>query len=253
MNQQATLGTNRTGIAAVPQRSQEMRTGMEEFPPTSEGSAQDIAMVRIAYAKEAEPLGSMPLPASMKKTAKTAIKTVIGEQPTLLMDKLGERLAFERSGTRLYEALVSKHNAFGSFAGGPRKGDLEEILQEEFGHFTLLSSTIEQLGGDPTAVTPSADLHATASHGIVQVIVDPRTTLLQSLEAILIAELADNACWEALIALAQQAGEDTLVQPFEQALVTEQEHLMKVRTWLAAGQGRTLNGKNGRRKTRESG
>jgi ferritin-like metal-binding protein YciE len=83
--------------------------------------------------------------------------------------------------------------------------------------------------------------------------VDPRTTLLQSLEAILIAELADNACWEALIALAQQAGEDTLVQPFEQALVTEQEHLMKVRTWLAAGQGRTLNEKNGRRKTRESG
>jgi hypothetical protein len=253
MNQQATLGTNRTGIAAAPQRSQEMRTGMEEFPPTSEGSAQDIAMVRIAYAKEAEPLGSMPLPASMKKTAKTAIKTVIGEQPTLLMDKLGERLAFERSGTRLYEALVSKHNAFGRFAGGPRKGDLEEILQEEFGHFTMLSSTIEQLGGDPTAVTPSADLHATASHGIVQVIVDPRTTLLQSLEAILIAELADNACWEALIALAQQAGEDTLVQPFEQALVTEQEHLMKVRTWLAAGQGRTLNEKNGRRKTRESG
>ena len=67
MTQQATLGTNRTGIAAAPQRSQEMRTGMEEFPPTSEGSAQDIARVRIAYAKEAEPLGSMPLPAGMTK------------------------------------------------------------------------------------------------------------------------------------------------------------------------------------------
>jgi hypothetical protein len=63
MNQQATVGTNRTGIAAAPQRSQEMLTGMEEFPPTSEGSAQDIALVRIAYAQEAEPLGSVPLPA----------------------------------------------------------------------------------------------------------------------------------------------------------------------------------------------
>ena len=84
-------------------------------------------------------------------------------------------------------------------------------------------------------------------------IVDPRTTLLQSLEAILIAELADNACWEALIALAQQAGEDALVQPFEQALVTEQEHLRKVRTWLAAGQGRTSHGKHGRRKAHSSG
>ena len=248
MNQPATVGTNRTGIAVAPQRSQEMLTGMEEFPPTSEGSAQDIAMVRIAYAKEAEPLGSVPLPAGMKKKAKTAMKAVMGAQPTLLMDKLGERLAFERSGTRLYEALVSKHDAFGSFAGGPSKGDLEEILQEEYGHFTMLSSVIEQLGGDPTAVTPSADLHATASHGIVQVIVDPRTTLLQSLEAILIVELADNACWDALIELAQQAGEDTLVQPCEQALVHEQEHLTKVRTWLAAGQGRTSHGKNGRRK-----
>jgi rubrerythrin len=250
MNQQATLGTNRTGIAAAPQRSQEMLAGMEEFPPTSEGSAQDIAIVRIAYATEAEPLGSMPLPAGMKNKAKTAMKAVMGAKPTLLMDKLGERLAFERSGTRLYEALVSKHAAFGSFTGGPRKGDLEEILQEEYGHFTMLSSTIEQLGGDPTAVTPSANLHATASHGIAQVIVDPRTTLLQSLEAILIAELADHACWEALIALAQQAGEDTLVKPFKQALVTEQEHLVKVRAWLAAGQGRTSDGKNGRRKAR---
>ena len=166
---------------------------------------------------------------------------------------LGERLAFERSGTRLYEALVSKHDAFGSFAGGPSKGDLEAILQEEYRHFTMLASTIEQLGGDPTVVTPSADLQATASHGIVQVIVDPRTTLLQSLEAILLAELADNACWEALIALAEQAGEDTLVQPFEQALVTEQEHLMKVRAWLAAGQGRTPQGKHGRRQAYSSG
>jgi rubrerythrin len=250
MSQQATLGTNRTGIAAAPQRSQEMLAGMEEFPPTSEGSAQDIAMVRIVYAKEAEPLGSMPLPAGMKNKAKTAMKAVMGAKPTLLMDKLGERLAFERSGTRLYEALVSKHDAFGSFAGGPRKGDLEGILREEHEHFTMLSSTIEQLGGDPTAVTPSANLHATASRGIAQVIVDPRTTLLQSLEAILIAELADHACWEALIALAQQAGEDTLVKPFKQALVTEQEHLVKVRAWLAAGQGRTSDGKNGRRKAR---
>src|SRR5687767_12490323 len=127
MNQQATVGTNRTGIAAAPQRAQEMLAGMEEFAPTSEGSAQDIARVRIAYAKEAEPLGSMPLPAGMKNKAKTVMKAVMGAQPTLFMDKLGERLAFERSGTRLYEGLVSKHTAFGSFAGGPSQGDLQEI------------------------------------------------------------------------------------------------------------------------------
>jgi rubrerythrin len=242
MSQSATLGTNRTGIAAAPQRSQEMLTGMDEFPPTSRGSSHDIAQVRIAYAQLAEPLGSVPPPANLKGTVQTAVKAMMGEKPTLLMDKLGERLAFERTGTRLYEALVSKHDAFGSFAGGPSRDNLEHVRQEEYRHFTMLQSAIEQLGGDPTAVTPSANLHATAAHGINQVIVDPRTTLLQSLEAILIAELADNACWEALIELAQGAGEDALVQQFQEALRNEQDHLAKVQAWLAAGQGRAGNG-----------
>ena len=71
---------------------------MEEFPPTSQGSAQDIATVRIAYAQEAEPLGSVPLPATWTETAQTARQGREGEHsPSLLMDKLGERLAFERT------------------------------------------------------------------------------------------------------------------------------------------------------------
>jgi rubrerythrin len=242
MNQHATIGTNRTGIAAAPERSQEMLTGMDEFPPTSQGNAYDIAQVRMAYAQAAEPLGSVPPPANIKGSVQTAVKAVMGEQPMLFMDKLGERLAFERRGTRLYEALVSKYDAFGSFDGGPSRNDLEHVRQEEYRHFTLLQSAIEQLGGDPTALTPSANLHTTAAHGINQVIVDPRTTLLQSLEAILIAELADNACWEALIELAQGAGEDKLVEQFQEALRNEQDHLAKVQAWLAAGQGRARNG-----------
>jgi rubrerythrin len=226
-------------MAAAPQRTQEMLAGMEEFPPSSEGSAEDLAQVRIVYAQAAEPLGSVPPPAEGKGNRKAAANAANGAPRLLLMDKLGERLAFERTGTRLYEALVSKHEAFGSFPGGPSRDDLEHIRQEESQHFRLLQSTIEQLGGDPTAVTPAANLHATAAHGINMVIVDPRTTLLQSLEAILIAELADHACWEVLVELAQEAGEDALVEPFAQAHATEQEHLQKVQAWLAAGHGRT--------------
>lgn len=157
-----------------------------------------------------------PPPVNLKGTVQTAVKAAIAEKPTLLMDKLGERLAFERTGTRLYEALASKHSAFGSFAGRPRRDDLAHVPQEEYRHFTILQSAIEPLGGDPTAVTPAANLHATAAHGINQVIVDPRTTLLQSLEALLIAELA------------QAAGEDKLVQQFEWARMAAQEHLEEV-------------------------
>ena len=248
MNQNAPPGTNCTGIAAAPERSQEMLAGMEEFPPTSQGGTLDLAQVRIAYAQEAEPMGSVPMPAGLKGKVQTAVQAVMGEQPTLFMDKLGERLAFERTGTRLYEALISKPEAFGSFAGGPSKADLEHIWEEEYRHFTMLQAAIEQLGGDPTAMTPAANLSATASQGIPKVIVDPRTTLLQSLEAVLIAELADNACWETLVELAQQAGENDLAQQFAQARANEQDHLDKVRTWLAAGQGRKRNGsRNGKK------
>jgi len=238
MSQSATSGTNLTGIAAAPQRSQEMVRGMDEFPPSSHDGAHSIAQVRIAYAQLGEPVGSVPQPADLTGKVQAAAKAVMGEKPLLLIDKLGERLAFERSGTRLYEALISKHEAYGSFSGGPSKQGLEQVMEEEYRHFTLLQTAIEQLGGDPTAVTPAADLSGTAGHGIKQVIVDPRTTLLQSLEAMLIAELTDNACWGTLIELAQRAGEDELVRQFQQARMTEQEHLDKVKTWVAAGQGR---------------
>ena len=58
---------------------------------------------------------------------RTAAKAVQGATPTLLLDKLGERLTFARTGTRRYETLVSKCEAFGSFEGGPSKAGLEHV------------------------------------------------------------------------------------------------------------------------------
>lgn len=241
MSQNAKLGTNRTGAARAPRRLQEMLSGVEEFPPSSAGSAQAIADVRIAYAQDGEAAGSVPPPPGVGKKIQTAMKAVVGDNPTLFTDKLGERLAFERSGVRLYEALVSKHDAFGSFSGGPSRDDLTHICEEEYEHFGMLQQAIEQLGGDPTAVTPSANIQATASLGINMLLDDPRITLLQSLEGILVAELTDNDCWRTLMALARDAGEDQLADQFQQAFLTEQEHLAKVRTWIAAGQRRSLS------------
>jgi len=238
MNQTASLGTNRTGIAIAPERIQEMLNGMDEFLPTSRGSEQNIAQLRVAYANQVGPLGSVPPPRGVKNTLQTAMKAVTGGQPTLLIDKLGERLAFERSGVRLYEALISKHAAFGSFSGGPSFENLNDHLEEEYAHFIMLKGAIERLGGDPTAVTPSADIQATASQGINMLLVDPHVTLLQSLEAMLTAELTDNECWNALSQLAVMAGEEELAQQCLRAYATEQAHLEKVRAWVAAGQGR---------------
>jgi rubrerythrin len=158
--------------------------------------------------------------------------------PFALLDKLGERLAFERAGVRLYQALLSKHEAYGVFPGGPSREDIEHVLVEEQAHFDLLTETIEQLGGDPTELTRSANVQLTASHGVNMVLTDPRVNFIESLEAILVAELADNECWRTLADLARLADQPDLAEQCEGALLTEQEHLEKVRRWLAVGQGR---------------
>lgn len=216
-----TKPANRTGIAAAPDRGAQMITAVEEFPPTSEGNALAVAAVRVQYAQGSADEGAD-----------------LSQETSLLLDKLGERIAFERTGTRLYEALLSKHDAYGSFEGGPSRDDITLILSEELQHFRMLVELVKALGADPTELTPSANVQLTASHGVGQVLVDPRTTLLQSLEAILLAELTDNECWETLTGLARLAGQEELAEQCEAALLTEQEHLEKVRSWLAAGQGR---------------
>lgn len=228
MKQVPEIGENRTARSEHPEMYDAMEQGPEEFPPTSLGDGSAVSKVRVAYAKQSGPIGHVAAPSKKKK---------IDGATAELVDKLGERLAFERTGTRLYDALLSKHDAFGSFDGGPTRAELEEIRREEHDHFLMLKQVIETMGGDPAAVTPSANVAATAGRGLGDVCTDPRTTLLQCLEAILIAELTDNDGWEVLIGLAQRAGQSELVRGFGAALETERDHLAQVRDWVQAGHG----------------
>lgn len=238
MRQSPQQADNRTGFMRSGRLGEEMLEATREFLPSSPGNARAIADVRIAYAREGDSLGETPPPASLVDKAKSIVTAVTGGQPTLLFDKLGERLVFERAGARLYEALLSKHEAYGSFDGGPSAQDLLHILQEEYEHGDMLQQAIKDLGGDPTALTPSANLTVNISAGLPQVLSDPRTNLLQSLEAIVVAELADNECWSALEQIARQAGHEQLADGCLEAIEHERQHLHHVRLWLAAGQGR---------------
>ncbi len=127
----------------------------------------------------------------------------------VLMDKLGERLAFERSGTRLYDALLVKCETLG--------------------------------GGDPTQQTPCADVAGVEGMGLMQVLTDPKTTLGQALHAIPVAEMTDNAGWEELITLTEQTGNDDLVKRFAKARDEEREHLEKVRRWYRQATMASMN------------
>jgi hypothetical protein len=240
MKEATDLGKNRTGISTSPVDSKKLISSVEEaveMPPSSGGFAVNetaLFAVKRAYIEDADPVGSVPPPISVKGLAKTLIKTLRGERASVLVDKLGERLAFERSGTRLYEAFLIKLTTLGEQPGGPTIAEATEIMNDELRHFHMVREVIEQMGGDPTAMTPSADAEAVAAAGICQLVVDPRTGVRECVQALLHAELADNDGWELLIELCEELGEDDIAARFDEALASEIRHLEQVRSWLRA-------------------
>jgi len=78
--------------------------------------------------------------------------------------------------------------------------------------------------------------------GLMQVLNDPKTTVVQALHAILVAEMTDNAAWEELIELVSEAGNEELVERFTEARDEEQEHLEKVQGWYKAATLASANG-----------
>jgi rubrerythrin len=251
-----TPGMNRTGAAVSPEGTEAMTQAAAELTPPVPIDTSDSDADRILYIQEASALGSIPPPAGLKGMVKSGVAKLRGGSPSMLLDKIGERIAFERGGVRLYEALIRKHEAASGETGAglrpaaevvaetegmaalaPLQGEtaaqtLLRIRSEEHAHFRLLCEAMSQLGGDPTAQTPCADVITTASLGLIQVVTDSRTTLAQCLNAVLSAELIDNAGWELLIQLADDAGEAELSGRFLGALAQEQEHLATIKAWL---------------------
>lgn len=202
-------GRNRTGLQASPQLSKEMN---EIVQPVSAETADGSPLndVRLLYIREADPLG---------------------ERPQAFIDKLAERLAYERGGTRLYDAVIAKFMAYEAELPSASLQELIEIRDEEASHAALIRTCIEQLDADPTAQTPSADLVGVATAGFLQAAADPRTTLAQTLQVALAAELVDVASWEMLISMAERMGQDGMAERFRNALDREAEHVAKVRGW----------------------
>ena len=226
------MGLNCTGAQMSPLDSEEQLKASQEVLPDIPGNEKKLALVRKEKAAEADAIGSVPIPGTAKGMLKTALNKLVGVSPEMLIDKLGERLAFERSGVRLYEALLAKAGALDSMDAGMLK-TLQHFRDEEAEHFALVVAAMQRLGADPTAMTPCADVVGVTSMGVLQAISDPRTNLAQSLNALLTAELTDNAGWELLIELAEASNQTEIAQSFEKALAQEQVHLTTVRSWLA--------------------
>jgi rubrerythrin len=220
---------NRTGMQMSPLDAKALLSGTDETVPTSPGDTSAMTAMRQSYAREADALGTVPVPGTMKGAFKTGLQMLTGNRPQLLIDKLAERAAFERAGTRLYDALLAKCELRAEEIGPQHYARLVEIRDEEVRHFGLVTEAIVRLGADPTAQTPCADLVGMEGIGLLQAVAEPRTTVVQSLHAVLVAELADNAGWELLIKLADECGQEEIARSFEPALAAEQAHLAEVK------------------------
>lgn len=224
---------NRTGIMLNPEMGAELIQGAKKTVPTSEGDGEDMRLERLEYLQEGTSIGSYPSVINGHEDDGVTEVETDGNRVDVLLDKLGERLAFERQGTRLYEAFIQKvEGAPLNEANAPEVEELRHICDEELEHFELLQKAIVKLGGDATVETPSADVVGVLSHGVLQIVSDPRTSVAQGLQAVLTAELADNEGWQMLQELSKKLGHDELSQQCTEALQQEQEHLENVRTWL---------------------
>lgn len=242
MEERTELGLNRTGIQMSPLDTADMVSGADEIaeaisPASNEADALAApararladACLRGSYALQADSLGSVPIPGTVKGMAKSGVAMLTGKRPQVLIDKLGERLAFERGGVRLYDGLLVKCKALGGDLTAEDSAALQRFRDEELEHFGLVVQAIEELGGDPTAQTPCADLVGVESMGLMQAMSDPRTSLLQGLHVMLDAELIDNASWELLDQLARTAGHDDIADRFGVAIRQEAVHLQTIK------------------------
>jgi hypothetical protein len=153
----------------------------------------------------------------------------------VVLDELGARLELERTGARLYEALIAKLDARGGFAGGPTRSELIDLRDQEHGHAALACCLIARLGGDPDEQTPAAAREAAARHALDERILDPRTSLLHAMRALAATEESDRRSWELLYKrLAYLVDGDPLTASVRSAHDAEERHVFRLRTWIAA-------------------
>lgn len=146
-----------------------------------------------------------------------------------VIDVLTERLTFERSGVRLYDRIIARMRHSNDASVAEMLDQMTEHRDQEKEHEEWLEEQIRGLGGDAHAQTEKGRLVETESQGIERVVFDERTPLPDLFHALLAAELVDNAGWDLLVQLADEADDSEAKRAFKKRLHEEEEHLLFVR------------------------
>jgi bacterioferritin (cytochrome b1) len=156
------------------------------------------------------------------------VKELASYDKVKVIDVLNERLAFERAGVKLYDRIldVMRQSADGNVM---RMIDqMQQQREEEKEHEEWLEEQIRFLGGDAHAETDKSRLVTRESKGIEEVVMSD-AELPHLFHALLAAELVDNAGWDLLVQIADEAGDSGAKRDFKKRLHEEEDHLLFIR------------------------
>lgn len=142
---------------------------------------------------------------------------------------LEERLAFERAGVKLYDRVLAAVRAFDDADVEAVRPELEACRNEEREHLGWLEAQLRALRPDPEREA-GAVAHATGGAWTrVEEVAESDAALPQLVNALLAAKLADEAGWDLLAQIADEAGDLDARHELRTRLHDEQDHLVVIR------------------------
>ncbi|MDC0713234.1 DUF892 family protein [Stigmatella sp. ncwal1] len=165
------------------------------------------------------------------------------KNPEKLVDLLQERLTFERTSVKLYDRVLSLMASSGEAQVHAMLDTMQAHRDEEAEHQEWLEEQIRALGGDVNGETELSRLVTAEARGIEQVILAQEPQLPHLFHALMAAELVDNAGWDLLVCLAEDADDDEALDTFGVRLAEEEDHLEFLRQTLTRyAENRVLGG-----------
>ncbi len=140
-----------------------------------------------------------------------------------------QRLAFERAGVKLYDRILDVCRASNDDDVKRMIDELQQHRDEEKEHEEFLEEQVRSCGGTAHEETDKSKLITRESKGIEEVVMSD-AEMPHLFHALLAAELVDNAGWDLLVAIADEAGDREAKRDFKKRLHEEEDHLILLRT-----------------------
>jgi bacterioferritin (cytochrome b1) len=169
--------------------------------------------------------GTVQEEAVMKKLAR--------KNPEKLVELLHERLTFERTSVKLYDRILTQMEASGDLQIRGMLDTMRAYRDEEAEHQAWLEEQIQALGGDVNGESVMSRLVVEESRGIEQIILREDAEMHHLFHALMAAELVDNAGWDLLAALAEEADDDDALDGFALRQAEEEDHLDYLRQTMS--------------------